>query len=443
MKITDIKARKLLNSKTAWTIETTITLEDGSFGKASIPGGVSKGKTEVVSHPANLALQKIESLKDFLLNKDFRQTSLDSYLLTLDGTNDKSNLGGNVMLSISVSFAKAVAMARNIPLYKHIYQMHYKDVLDNKKLFDPKFERPEMMMLMLEGGLHGSNNASIQEFMAIVNTIDRGIEIYKKIQEELKRLKKSTNVGAEGAFSPDQYDNDQMLTLLAGFLKKETIALDIAASSFKETDKIPNYEELLNSYPITSIEDPYDEEDWPNWKIFAKKYNKKITVVTDDITTTNPTILKKAIKENIGNATIIKPNQIGTLTETLMATKLAQENGWEVIVSHRGSDTNDDFVADLAIGINADYVKFGSPARGERVAKYNRLMEIWNEIDSKEALKETSDKLEIMKNDKCMYIDPVTKKACGKKSNSIMKIQGENVPLCSTHYNVVYRLGLR
>lgn len=445
MKIKSLTSRKIINSKAVWTIETKLELEDGSIGIASIPGGVSKGKTEVTSLPADTALEKINSLKSDLIGKEFKQKTLDSYLIHLDGTHDKSNLGGNVILSISVAFAKATAKAKNLPLYEHIYQMHFQEVLRGDKLFNPIFEKPEMMMLILEGGLHGSGDASIQEFMVITDEIEKGRKIYSAVETELKRLHKSTNVGAEGALSPDGFDNDQVLTLLSGFLHGETIAIDVAASSFKESEEkipYPNYDELIENYPITSIEDMYDEEDWDNWRKFGTRYNDKLTVVTDDITTSNPEILKKAIKEKIGNGIIIKPNQIGTVTETLQAIRLAQDSGWEVIISHRGSDTNDDFIADLAIGVNADYVKFGAPVRGERVAKYNRLLEIWEELDKKVQVENEAEKLNEIFSKKCRFLDLKTDKPCNKKAEEELNINGETVFLCKDHYNLVSRLSL-
>ncbi len=368
MKIEDIKSRRILNSASKYTIETKVVLEDGSTGIASIPGGLSKGATEVATVEPNQAIKNITDLTEILTTKVFDNVhELDKFLIEKDGTENKSNLGGNTILSLSIAFTKAKAKSEEKETYQYIAEL-----AGNTH----KFKWPKMMMLMLEGGLHGSSDATIQEFMAIVDTVDRGVEIYNKIKEELKRLGKSTNVGAEGAFSPDGYDNEQTLSLLSGFLHGEKIALDIAVSSFENKNVLPDYESLLKNYPIASIEDPYDEKDWTNWELFGEKYTEKIIVVTDDITTSNPKLLKKAIEKDIGNAILVKPNQIGSVSETLDVIRMAHNSGWQVVVSHRGTDTNDDFIADLAVGSGAEFTKFGSPARGERIAKYNRLLEI-------------------------------------------------------------------
>ncbi len=373
MKISKINSRTIINSASKWTIETSIELSDGSTGKASIPGGISKGKNEVDALPASKAVERVGEIAEEIKNRDFdTQKDFDDFLLDLDGTNKKSKLGGNTILSLSIAFCKASAKTKNLKTYEYLHTLLTPEI----PVIESDFSIPRMMMLILEGGLHGSSNATIQEFMVIVDDIQRGVDIYNDVKEELHKLGKSTNVGAEGAFSPEGYDNEQTLSLLSGFLHGENIALDVAASSFSEGTQTPNYDVLLKSYPISSIEDPYGEEDWTNWELFGQKYSEKITVVTDDITTTNPDILRRAINKDIGNAILVKPNQIGTISETLEVINMATQHGWQTIISHRGTDTNDDFIADLAVGTHADYTKFGAPARGERVAKYNRLMQI-------------------------------------------------------------------
>ena len=380
MQIKNIKSRKILGSSSSWTIETYLELSDGSFGIASVPGGLSRGQNEPVSLPINDALKKSEELKSLLINKDFdNQKDFDSFLLETDGTTEKSNFGGNTILSLSIAFCKAMARSKNIQTYEYIHSQIYPEK-------DFTITNPQMMVLIMEGGLHGSGSATIQEFMAIVNSMEIGMEIYNNVKKELHGLGKSTNVGSEGAFSPEGYDNEQVLSLLTGYLHGENIALDVAANSFrefKEPKPLPNYESLIKNYPIASIEDPYYEDDWTNWELFTQKvltdqHNNALLIVADDLVTTNSNVLKTAIEKNVANGVIVKPNQIGTVYETLEFVKLAQSNNYKIIVSHRGTDTNDDFIADLAIGVNADYTKFGAPARGERVAKYNRLMEILN-----------------------------------------------------------------
>ena len=378
MKIKSISTRVILNSAGDKTIETKVTLSDESFGVASVPGGISKGKTEVASIDPLEAVKRVGELSEKLTSREFdSQKEFDTFLIDLDGTSDKSNLGGNTMLSLSVAFCKACAKSEGLETYQYIHNIHNPE----KLLSEAKFFMPRMMMLILEGGLHGSGGATIQEFMAIVETLDRGVEIYKSVKNELHKLGKSTNVGAEGAFSPEGYDNEQILALLNGYLHSEKIALDVAASSFIEAGReTPDYDVILENYLVESIEDPYGEDDWANWELFAREklsnIKNKLMIVTDDITTTNPQLLEKAINREVGNAILIKPNQIGTVTETLQVIKMAQNSTWKIVVSHRGTDTNDDFIADLAIGVGAEFVKFGAPARGERVAKYNRLTEI-------------------------------------------------------------------
>lgn len=378
MRIKTISSRKILDSSSGYTIETEVMLSDESVGIASVAGGLSRGAKEADSIPPDMAVNVIKKIKENLIGPEFNQKSLDEYLIKLDGTANKSKLGGNTILSISIAFLKASAISANLQPYEVINKLMQN--LVHKKL--SKFKQPDMMMLMLEGGLHGDGSASIQEFMAIVDDLEEGVEIYNSMKSQLKGLNKSTNVGVEGAFSPQGLKNEDILDLLSSKIKKNTIALDIAASSFRELKAdIPDYQTILDDFPVTSIEDPYPEDDLTAWHEFSKKYGNKINVVTDDLTVTNPSILLNCIKNGIGNTIIIKPNQIGTIWETLLVTKLAKENGWETIVSHRGTDSNDDFIADLAIGISADYVKFGAPARGERVAKYNRLSQILDKLN--------------------------------------------------------------
>lgn len=372
MVVKDIQGHKILNSAGAWTIEFSVYLEDLSVGTASVPGGLSKGANEVDALAAEESLFILEELKDELINKDFNSTvDFDTKLIQIDGTPSKSKLGGNTMLALSVAFTKAIAKSQKHETYEYIHKLFEPEI----PLEEVKFTMPEMMVLILEGGAHGSGDSTIQEFMAIVPTIERGIEIYSAVKKDLHDMGKSTNVGAEGAFSPDGFDNKQSLDMLTKHIRDGKIALDVAASAMPETANI-NFEELVADYPIASIEDPKPEDAWADWVYFASKHLSKIQVVTDDLTTTNTKLLREAINKNVGNAIIIKPNQIGTVYETLKVAKMAKDAGWKTIVSHRGTDTNDDFVSDLAIGINSEYVKFGAPARGERVAKYNRLLKI-------------------------------------------------------------------
>ncbi len=375
MRIKNISCRKILNSGAKWTIETDIELEDGSIGIASIPGGISKGEREVASLEPEKALENIEIIKDKLLDKNFTsQRQFDEFLIKLDATPDKSNLGGNTLLSLSIAFCKACAKSKKLETFEYIHTITEPEI----SLDEITFSMPQMMVLIFEGGVHGSSGASIQEFMVVVNTVDEGTNIYNNVKNALHEMGKSTNVGAEGAFSPEGFDNFKTLKFLNAHIGGAKIALDVAASEIKDASMIPDYETMLDVFPIVSIEDPYSENDWSGWENFSREYKSKINVVTDDLTTTNIKTLREAIQRGVGNAIIIKPNQIGTVTETLDVILEAQEASWKVVISHRGTDTNDDFIADLAIGTKTDYTKFGAPSRGERVAKYNRLMEITN-----------------------------------------------------------------
>lgn len=368
MQIRKISARQVLDSNANWTIEAEVEFEDGSTGVGTSPGGLSRGGNEVDSIPAKSA----ENIIDKQINNQLVGTSFDSLqsfdqkLIELDGTQKKSNIGGNAMIALSIAFCRALAKSQGQEPYQLISQIAG---------VEPSKNFPKMMMLILEGGKHGSGAASIQEFMAVVDSVEEGDVIYNAVKKDLSNQKISTNVGVEGAFSPNGFDNIASLTLLQKHLGSAGIALDIAANSF-EDKPLPDYNQLLESFPIVSIEDPQNENDWESWKSFMASYGDKIMVVADDLTTTNPVRTQRAIGEKSANAIIIKPNQIGTITETLEVVRQAKQAGWKTVVSHRGTDSNDDFIADLAIGINSEYVKFGAPARGERVAKYNRLLEI-------------------------------------------------------------------
>lgn len=373
MKVQSVSSRKILNSGGKWTIETTLVLGDGSTGIASVPGGISRGEREVASLEIEKVLENIEELKNKIIGSDYKsQKQFDNFLIIEDGTPDKSALGGNTMLSLSVAFCKAAAKSKNLQTYQYIHTIVDPEI----SLDEITFKMPQLMILIFEGGVHGDSGASIQEFMAIAESVEQGTTIYNNVKNALHEAGHSTNVGAEGAFSPKGFDNFKTLKFLNPHLHGAKIALDVAASEIKDPALMPDYETMLDVFPVASVEDPHSENDWSAWENFSRKYKGKINVVTDDLTTTNIKTLREAIQRGVGNAIIIKPNQIGTVTETLDVVTEAQENNWKVIISHRGTDTNDDFIADLAIGVNADYTKFGAPARGERISKYNRLMEI-------------------------------------------------------------------
>ncbi len=375
MKIKNVSPHKILNSAGNWTIETRIELSDGSKGVSSVAGGLSKGATECANVEIDIAIQNIKNLEEEITGMDFKsQQQFDEFLLAKDGTPDKSNLGGNTILSLSMAFCKASAKSMRLETYEYIHTILRPEI----PLNDIQFKIPDMQVLIFEGGLHGSGKATIQEFMAVVSDINRAISIYSAIKKSLHQKGLSTNVGTEGAFSPESMDNFEVLDFLKSHLNdNEQIALDVAANSFEELKQpLPDYEQIVSNYPIVSIEDPYTETDWTAWENFYRDYRADISVIGDDLTTTNPAILQEAINREAANGVIVKPNQIGTVSETLEFIRIAQDHGWVIIASHRGTDTNDDFIADLAVGSQANFTKFGAPARGERIAKYNRLISI-------------------------------------------------------------------
>ena len=375
MKINNLNSRKILDSRSEWTIETKMILEDGSEGIASVPGGESKGEGEAKTLSVESALNQIEKVKSQIVLREFGSPEeFDRFLIDLDGTEDKSRLGGNTILSLSVAFGKAAAVSKNLNLYQYLNQLWGGPLPEHL---------PQQMVLIFEGGKHGSGKMKIQEFMVVVDNIGQGDIVYDQVRSYLTKNRLSTTVGLEGGFSPEGIDDSKALRVLTEIGEKPVgsglstipLALDVAASSYE--GKLPDYAALLSRFPnIVSIEDPFPEDSWEKWVAFTKEYGDDILIVADDLTTTDPAIIKKAIQKEAANAVIIKPNQIGTVTETIKAVNLAQKAGWEVVVSHRGGETNDTFIADLAVGVGADFVKFGAPSRGERVAKYNRLLEI-------------------------------------------------------------------
>lgn len=361
--VKSILSRKILDSRSEWTVETTLDV-DGAVAVASVPGGTSVGSFEAKNLPVQEALQKIKDITPKIVGKTFNsQEAFDKYLLELDGTADKKNLGANTTLSISHTFARASALIKNVPLYKYIADCYGVPL---------SMAKPKIMMLIFEGGKHGSNNISIQEFMVVVDSVEAGDSVYDLARKTLLSKNLEVEVGLEGAFSPVGFSNDDILKLLAS-LGGYPLALDIAATSVNTN---LDFGKIIEKYNILSIEDPFGEEEWNKWISFTKNYGESVLVVGDDLVVTNPDRISKAIKLQACNAVVIKPNQIGTLTETLRAVRLAKDNDLKVVVSHRSGETNDAFIADLAVGVGADFVKFGSPSRGERVAKYNRLLEI-------------------------------------------------------------------
>ncbi|PIZ95896.1 MAG: phosphopyruvate hydratase [Candidatus Magasanikbacteria bacterium CG_4_10_14_0_2_um_filter_37_12] len=430
--IKKITAREILASASYPTIETTVTLSSGVIGKASVPYGVSAGSHEASvivdnkkSRYGGRGCQKVVSNVETKILSAVRgkkiknQRELDDLLTALDPSPRKTKLGGNAILSVSLAFARAMAVEQKKPLYRYIKQSLQSPIIKNrkqkiKKLPVLEYSIPRPMMVVIEGGKHGENSTDFQEYLVCPlknikysDSVRIGIEVYHALKKVLKKNKYNTNVGTEGAFVPSGIkSNETPLKLiveaieLAGYKPGVDvgIALDPASSEFYFPGKkrpyflacenkrftalqmIKYYEELLVKYPIFSIEDGLDEDDWDSWTSWCKKFGQEILIMGDDLTVTQKKFLEKAIELKAINSILIKPNQVGTLTETLNTIALAKSSGFYTIVSHRGGgDTNDTFIMDLAYAVGSLFTKVG-PSRGERVEKYNRMLEIAEEV---------------------------------------------------------------
>jgi enolase len=400
MRIIDIKAREILDSRGYPTIEVDVILENNSLGRASIPSGASKGLNEAWElrdnderfkgkGVENAIFKVLHVIKPAIIGKGFNnQQELDEFLIKLDNTENKSNLGANSILAVSLGYLKACANYENKDLYEFVGS--------GKTM-------PRCMMNVLNGGMHADNSLEFQEFMVMPNrdSMKEQVRIVSEVFHSLKELLKqrgySTNVGDEGGFAPNLKSNEEALEFLvlaiekAGYIPEKDVllALDVAASSFYDKDQqkylidnkyldtiemIDMYKYLVNKYPIFSIEDPLDENDFEGFALLTEQL--KIQIVGDDLFTTNSKLLQKGIEMGCANAILIKANQIGTITETINTINLAKQNNYRTIISHRSGETEDTFIADLAVGLNLGQIKSGSICRGERVCKYNRLLRI-------------------------------------------------------------------
>lgn len=419
-KIKKIRAREIIDSRGNPTVEVEVALENKLKGVASIASGASTGVSEALElrdrDPSrfggngvlNACRNVNEKIKEALIGQVVtNQKKIDKIMLGLDGTENKSNLGANAILAVSLACAKAGSSAKNMPLYKYIAKSYDFD--------DKKFSLPIPMFNIINGGKHADSGLSIQEFMilpmgikGIKERVRAGSEIFHNLKDVLSNLGHSSSVGDEGGFSPKLDSITKAFDLIVQAIERSKyipgkdvfIGIDAAANSFfipndnKYVIKPENisldynrlislYTEWIGRYPIVSIEDGLNEGDWDGWKELRKKLTEKrdkFMVVADDLTVTNPKILKKAIDNKCANAVIIKLNQIGSLSETIECIKLAKKAGWKTIVSHRSGETCEDFIADLAVATGSDFLKAGSLSRGERLAKYNRLMKIEEEI---------------------------------------------------------------
>ena len=393
MKIRSLEARPILDSRGVWTLETTLTLQDGVRVTASVPQGKSTGSSEARSLPAAVAVRNVNrGIAPKLQKKSFRnQEMFDEYLVKLDHTANKSRLGANAILATSIAFVRANAKANHVPLWKHVREVYGLPVHHSRDLAHPR-----LFINVVNGGLHAGNNLHFQEYLVIPKcrtikeSVDVGLAIYQALGEALARTKgkTATNLGDEGGYAPNFKDDLEPFHILHSVVrklklsKKVDLGLDAAATDIKRVNPKAlraTYERLIKNYGLTYIEDPFDEEDFLSFAALTMHCGKNAWIVGDDLTTTNIRRMERAHAEGSVNAVIIKPNQIGSVTEALDAVRAARKYGWAVVASHRSGETNDDFIADFAYGVGADGLKLGAPARGERIAKYNRLLEIERE----------------------------------------------------------------
>ena len=410
--IEKVKALEILDSRGNPTVQVEVETEGGFIGVASVPSGASTGSFEAVelkdgdkNRYKGKGVQKaVENVnrkisKEIIGMNVYEQKNIDETMIKLDDTPNKSNLGANAILGVSLAVAKAAAESLGMDLYEYIGGKQAKDL-------------PVPMMNILNGGKHSDNNISIQEFMIMpigditfAERLRRGAEIYHTLKSVLKEKGFSVGVGDEGGFAPDLENEEQALDVIIEAIKKAgyepkkdiVLALDIASTEMydeakkigesgyyfwktkhmKTKDEMVEYlVELCNKYPIASIEDGLAEEDWDTWKVLTEKLGDKIQLVGDDLFVTNMQRLSRGIEKNVANAILIKPNQIGTLTETLDTIELAKKHGYRTVISHRSGETEDTTIADIAVATNAGQIKTGAPCRTDRVAKYNRLLRI-------------------------------------------------------------------
>ena len=393
--IEKIQAREIFDSRNKKTIEVKVIVAKKSFS-SKVPSGASTGKHEAKAIENRKAIENINNIINLKLvgKNPENQKKIDSFLIKLDGTKNKSKLGANAVCGVSMAICRAGAANKKISLYQHINDL-YQEI--NKKKFFINLPRPAFNII--NGGAHAKDGLDIQEFMVVPqeNSFSKNLKTGEQIYQKLKKIlfkkygKGSIKIGDEGGFVPCFRETEQAISLIikSAGKKKIGIALDSAASQFfkknryflegKEMDRkkmILFYQNLANQYPLISIEDPVEEEDFDSWAEITKKFGKKMMIIGDDLLVTNPFLIKKAQKKKACNGMILKINQIGTITESLKAAALARKYNWKIMVSHRSGETCDDFIADLAVGIGADFIKSGAPFPKERMAKYNRLVKI-------------------------------------------------------------------
>jgi enolase len=411
--IIEIHARQILDSRGNPTIEVDVTTESGHFGRAAVPSGASTGIHEAVElrdgdksfYLGKSVLKAVENVNTTIFNElvgyDVREQELiDKLLLEIDGTENKSNLGANAMLAVSLAVAKAGAKASNLPLYRYIGGVNASTL-------------PVPMMNILNGGAHADNSIDFQEFMVMPTgaatfseSLRMGVEIFHSLKDVLKKAGYSTNVGDEGGFAPNIKSNEEAIEIVlksienAGYKPGENvfIAMDAAVSEmwneqeqkyiFHKSDNrkltsdelVEYWAQWCEKYPIVSIEDGMAEDDWAGWKKLTERLGDKVQLVGDDLFVTNVKRLKQGIENQTANSILVKVNQIGTLTETIQAVRMAQNNGYNSVMSHRSGETEDSTIADLAVALNCGQIKTGSASRSDRMAKYNQLIRIEEEL---------------------------------------------------------------
>jgi enolase len=405
--IIDLIAREIIDSRGNPTVEADILLDSGAIGSAAVPSGASTGQREALElrdggsrfHGKGV-LNAVKNIHDEIapriLGLDSEdQAYIDNLLIELDGTENKGRLGANALLAVSLAVCKASAVESGLPLYRYIGGCNAKEL-------------PIPMMNIMNGGAHADNNLDIQEFMIVpaglsdfTGALRAGSEVFHSLKGLLRKKGLNTAVGDEGGFAPNLSSHEEAISLIldavesAGYTSGKDIylALDVAASEFHKNgayafagkslsseEIISYYEKILSGYPILSIEDGLAEDDWDGWKVLTQRLGSKVQLVADDIFVTNPGIIKKGIGEGIANSVLIKLNQIGTLTETLDAIEVTKKSKYTAVISHRSGETEDTTIADLAVACNTGFIKTGSLARSERIAKYNRLLRIEEEL---------------------------------------------------------------
>lgn len=418
MHIVRVKGREILDSRGNPTVEVDIDLDTGSRGRAAVPSGISTGKHEALElrdkdskrylgQGVRKAVAHVnEEICSAICGRELEQKELDTLLIKLDGTPTKSRLGANALLGVSIAAAKAEAASLGLPLYAHLRKLNNDNTTD-------RYQLPVPMMNILNGGAHADSNVDLQEFMVLPvgvssfsDALRVGSEIFHALAKLLKKAGHPTSVGDEGGFAPKLRSNHEALDLvvdairIAGFKagKEVFLGLDVASSELFENGKyrfkksgepsrtteemIAMYKAWYQDYPLISIEDGLSESDWDGWKLLTSTLGDKLQLIGDDVFATNPKILRKGIENGVANALLVKLNQIGTLSETLEAVAIARKAGYTSVISHRSGETDDTTIADLSVALNSGQIKTGSTSRSDRVAKYNQLLRIEEELGS-------------------------------------------------------------